>query len=579
MFNMKKSLLKKFSYSFLGLFLVFNSCQVEEDSIQNSSLNNKLPYLTSKVNYKKIEKNSLLLNKLNNIDAVNNNNIGTASSKIIFVPQYDFYIDTDESNYIESINGDYHSYTFPIVYTTEQDSTSIKNLVLSFNVNKNDYDANIIAYSVNQIEKLKIKNNEFVDLTGKSSMVTLSDFNTGEIINSLMIVLDLANASVSCWDNISGTSSSTGCDRQVIGYTQVPCDFSVNGEGGSSNTNNSGSNFPHNNSGNNSNNTGNNGGYNNGSSTNTPHSGGSGSVINNTPVVTSPILKEFISQEQIFREKCFMSSTNSNGLTFNQRIFLNSNSNQTIKAEILKYLESQVTDQTATCPNQDAFNYVKQIINDLMNNECVILPKFLDPTQVTAPYDPNIFGDYPAPTVQQDHDAIQQQFNNLRNTSGNLAAVNYLISTYNMNTFGSNSINLNYTISFENGLSNGADANAIRTFTSGTLTSCNLEIDINLFSSVDFGYITRVIKHELLHILQGITYGQYGVSVAAQEFDAYYLQIFGFKELKAISNASIQYQLAKKMITYMKQLTSSEKLESKKQIDKVKLTFPELCKD
>lgn len=182
-----------------------------------------------------------------------------------------------------------------------------------------------------------------------------------------------------------------------------------------------------------------------------------------------------------------------------------------------------------------------------MNNECVILPKYLDPTEVTAPYDPDIFGDSPAPAVQQDHDAIQQQFNNLRNTTGDLAAVNYLITTYNMNTFGSTaSINFNYTITFENGLSNGAHANAIRGYTNGIMTSCKLEIDINLFSSVDFGYITRVIKHELLHILQGITYGQYGVSVAAQEFDAYYLQIFGFKELKAISNASIQFQLAKK---------------------------------
>lgn len=210
---------------------------------------------------------------------------------------------------------------------------------------------------------------------------------------------------------------------------------------------------------------------------------------------------------------------------------------------------------------------------------CVILPSVLNPSDLIADYNPTLFGDYPAPSLQQDHDAIQQQFNSLRNTSGNLAAVNYLINTYNMNTFGLNTVNFNYSISFANGLSNGADANAIRGFTNGIMTSCNLEIDINLFSSIDFGYITRVIKHELLHILQGIHYGQNGASVALQEFDAYYLQIFGFNNLKKIQTASIQYDLVLKMIMYMKQLTTSEQLACEVQINKVKLYFPELCKE
>lgn len=289
-------------------------------------------------------------------------------------------------------------------------------------------------------------------------------------------------------------------------------------------------------------------GYSNGSTSSTGSGGSTGSnsnTINTTYVPCtecldfSPELGDFIYN-----------------LNTNQLDFWN-NLNIRIQQQIVEFLNQNNY-------SVEAIEIIIFALTDLMNDECAILPTFLDPTQVSAPYDPDLFGDYPVSTTQQDHDAIQQQFNNLRNTVGNLAAVNYLITTYNMNAFGSNSINFNYTISFENGLSNGADANAIRTFTNGILTSCNLEIDINLFSSVDFGYITRVIKHELLHILQGITYGQYGVSLAAQEFDAYYLQIFGFKELKAISNASIQYQLAKKMITYMKQLTTSEKIRKQK---------------
>jgi hypothetical protein len=232
---------------------------------------------------------------------------------------------------------------------------------------------------------------------------------------------------------------------------------------------------------------------------------------------------------------------------------------------------------------QQAFEFAEEAMAELCGSSgpiCVILPSVLNPSEIVADYNPNLFGDYPAPSVQQDHNAIQQQFNNLRNTSGNLAAVNYLINTYNMNTFGSNTITTSYPIVFANGLSNGAQANAIIGYnSSGDMVTCHIEIDIDLFTFTDFGHITRVIKHELYHILQPENYGQFGISNPAREFDAYYSQIFGFRDLKQIQDGDIVEQLAKIMISYMKQLSDSETQEGEKKIKLVKQTFPELCKN
>lgn len=567
MFNMKKNLLQKTNYVLFALFILFISCENDETIINNNQDSKK--FKIEKLNYKQIKKNNKLINKLNAVT-----NTSGEHNRIISTIDNSFYIDTDLVTYIEDLKGN-HSYIFAIV----RDSTQylLENLVISQNTN-NDYSAHLIQYDITESELNQMYN-------GNLNIITLDKLNIKPFdLNSLNDdIFAKADKVCSCgFNNYLGDDGNYYVIDEVnqdgtVTWIQHSCGGSGGGGGGQSN---GGAGSPS------SNTTGGvffptgytgDGNQNTNQNTNPNTSGGNHTPPKNT-IITTPVYKEFISREQILREKCFMSSTNSNGLTFNQRIFLNSNSNQTIKAEILKYLESQVTDQTATCPNQDAFNYVKQIINDLMNNECVILPKFLDPTQVTAPYDPNIFGDYPAPTVQQDHDAIQQQFNNLRNTSGNLAAVNYLISTYNMNTFGPNTINMNYSISFADGLLTGDHANAIIGYNpSGTMVTCELQIDTNLFSFQDFGYITRVIKHELYHVFQAENYGQFNVSNAAREFDAYYSQLFGFRNLKKINDIGIEEGIAKKICEYLDQMTESEKNESEQKINTFNFYFLRIC--
>lgn len=90
-------------------------------------------------------------------------------------------------------------------------------------------------------------------------------------------------------------------------------------------------------------------------------------------------------------------------------------------------------------------------------------------------------------------------------------------------------------------------------------------------------YITRVIKHELYHVIQAQFYGQNSVSNAAREFEAYYSQIFRFKKLKQILYQDTVDQLAVKMINYMNQMSGLEKEARHDMIEQTKLQFPKLC--
>lgn len=82
-----------------------------------------------------------------------------------------------------------------------------------------------------------------------------------------------------------------------------------------------------------------------------------------------------------------------------------------IQQTIVNYLE-------VNSSSTQSIVFAINAIQDLNNDECGILPTIFEPLNISAPYNPNLLGDYPAPSLEHDHDAIQQQFNNLRNTSG-----------------------------------------------------------------------------------------------------------------------------------------------------------------
>lgn len=545
-------LITVFSISLLFL----SSCEKEiyDDAIYKSQQPQNLSI--SKISFKELKSNKKAVQKIKNV--MTKKLPSSLSQRAVYNEDFGVLIDT--TNIVQMVSETEQSLTFNIVDYT--DSTKKENLIL---VSKDDgsFEAYIAEYNLTQqdldilasggtLENLQPISISEIENTSKFAVsddcLTSETYTVGMCENEYGVVI--VNNGVSGNDCVRNWFD---VEYQVISINMA-C---LSGGGGSSDsgggTNSNGSSNTSE-TGNTSNNSGS--GY--GGS----GSGGSSNTTINTTFVPCMSCSELTETLSNFLE----------GLSPEQLEYWNNlSAYPRIQQAIVDYLE-------ANSSSTQSIEFAINAIEDLNNDECTTLPSVTNPLDIVANYDSSLFGSYPTDQIGHDHDLIQQQFNNIKNTNGNLAAVTYLINTYDLNNFRNGFyVNTNYTITFENGLSNGAHANAIRQFTSGVLTSCNLEIDINLLSFQDFGYITRVIKHELLHVLQGEIYGQ-TQSIALQEFQAYYNQLFGFTDLKKLQDVGIVEGLLDKLIENMNQLSVSEKLQNKRQIDFIKLNYPELCK-
>lgn len=169
---------------------------------------------------------------------------------MVFLSNYNFYVDTDDVNFLEDLEGIYHSYTFPIFKLNNEESHLIQNMLFSFNTVNNDYDTFIITYSLTENERENLANSIHVDLEGKVSIEFLSDFNPDIILDPLTVIIDVDEGSVTCWEEEYGSSQGTGWE-EIVGWDQVTCPWLIdpstgggNGAGPTSPGGNTGSNPP-----------------------------------------------------------------------------------------------------------------------------------------------------------------------------------------------------------------------------------------------------------------------------------------------------------------------------------------------
>lgn len=113
------------------------------------------------------------------------------ASRTIYAEDDNFYIDTEQSIYIEDTESNYSSYTFT-VYRTETDNTNyLENLVLSF-PDDDHYQLTLIRYELTTQEKQDLENGIDVDLSNNvitTTPVDDSDFGV-ELSNKLILVED-----------------------------------------------------------------------------------------------------------------------------------------------------------------------------------------------------------------------------------------------------------------------------------------------------------------------------------------------------------------------------------------------------
>jgi hypothetical protein len=228
----------------IGLFLIlillsFTNCEREESKEFMNS--NQGKYLIKKIKSDEINKNLLLVNKLSELKQKNNINNG-------FSARYDniqFNLNLNEAAYIESPDGNIHSYTFSIY--NEENNFNINNIILVSYNNGQDYEAYLSTYTLTQEERNQLEDGIVLDLSEKTSIESFD-------INQVNIYSRAGSGGGGCFDLVlteiqsdcpaghnafaCTTDCCGGCFSNIYGWQEVPC---PGGGGGGSGGDGSGS--------------------------------------------------------------------------------------------------------------------------------------------------------------------------------------------------------------------------------------------------------------------------------------------------------------------------------------------------
>jgi len=160
----------------LGISLALVNCQKDDntDLIEEVS-SAKARFSISKVGASEIIKNQQLVGKLEKIELEKKKKKQISSSnKEVYSSEYDFTIITDYASYIESLDGTYHSYTFPILRGFETVYT--ENILFSLQED-GTYETSIVTYNVTSDEKELLTQRIPVNLEGKVSFTGIDSDN------------------------------------------------------------------------------------------------------------------------------------------------------------------------------------------------------------------------------------------------------------------------------------------------------------------------------------------------------------------------------------------------------------------
>ena len=123
------------------------NCEQESEVMLPQETSMHSEFKTSLLNSVEIRKNPLIMERLNKL---NDHSIKSQkNTKTVYSDAYDFTIETDYATFIESEDGLYHSYTFPLI--EEDDETKLNNLVLSLQ-DDGSYKLLLVSYDLNNGE-------------------------------------------------------------------------------------------------------------------------------------------------------------------------------------------------------------------------------------------------------------------------------------------------------------------------------------------------------------------------------------------------------------------------------------------
>lgn len=165
----KKQKIRILLFFFTGMLIL--SCNYDDEISTKSTESSAENYKLKKVYLKEYSKNTKLFKQINNVKSKNLKSYDS-NGKIVYSSDNSFNINTDFATYIE--NNGKHSYTFKI--NRDNPEYLLENLIL----NSNDslgYDAYIVQYDITESEFQLLKNNNFVNLSNKMTLLKLLDSN------------------------------------------------------------------------------------------------------------------------------------------------------------------------------------------------------------------------------------------------------------------------------------------------------------------------------------------------------------------------------------------------------------------
>ncbi|WP_034060999.1 hypothetical protein [Lacinutrix jangbogonensis] len=172
--------MKKFfkNYLKLGILLflislVFTNCEKDDDFTTKEPTVKQaqtVKYTTSIVQKTTFNINENLKLALNKFKAVDKSNVLNNASKLVINDSLNIAIEDGSAKYLESLDGSYHSYTF--VAFDYGKSQGMQNIVLSLQLD-GTYKEFLIYYDLTDSEIESYRNNEYVNLLGKVTIVAL----------------------------------------------------------------------------------------------------------------------------------------------------------------------------------------------------------------------------------------------------------------------------------------------------------------------------------------------------------------------------------------------------------------------
>src|SRR5690606_36603539 len=235
--TIKKHFIKIFIFvlAFVSMFGCQNDDFLQEKNATAISNNSKRK--VERLSLDKLNKDSEVYKILSQrFLGLTNENQGS-NFRTIIETDFGFSIDTDDFIYIE--DNENHSYTFQVV---KDSLANLENLVLSYNLESENYDAYLIEYLIDEEDEENIINHEEInDFISKTRISSLPEFNSNSLLQqrSFFAYISTCSYTVTYEQEIifTGYQYGGGGVYETIStpiYTLVSCTYDFVGDGGSS---------------------------------------------------------------------------------------------------------------------------------------------------------------------------------------------------------------------------------------------------------------------------------------------------------------------------------------------------------